>query len=92
MNIAIQQLQYSRSILDAEDIKIIAKIASCTPSLVRNVLACNRNNNTVEYLCYKRAKEKSEKMLQIAEEIEQKNRELFRSLRMPENNLFSSEK
>ena len=46
----------------------------------------------MEYLCYKRAKEKSEKMLQIAEEIEQKNRELFRSLRMPENNLFSSEK
>lgn len=88
MNITSTQLKHCRSIFDAEDIKQIAREARCSTSLIRNVLASNRTNDEIEYLCYMKAKEKAKKTLLIIEQIELQNTVLIKIRKQKDPELF----
>ena len=88
MYITTIQLKHCRSILDAEDIKQIAKEVKCSASLVRNVLASNRTNDEIEYLCYLKVKEKINKTLLIIGQIEAQNLVLIKLRKQKDPELF----
>lgn len=88
MNITIEQLKFLRAVLDATDVKMIAKTVGCTPAMVRHVLSYLRSNDEIEYLCYKRAKEKTEKTSVILGLIEDQNKEYISTKRRSQPKLF----
>lgn len=82
MHITLEQLRFCRSILDANDLADIAKEAGRTTTLVRSVLAACRANDTIEFLCYERAKAKAQQMLVIADAIERQNSQTLKAYKM----------